>query len=53
MVRPSGTESMLKAYAEVVDASPDVDLVEAEVATTRLLDNLLDGASLMLTGAAT
>ena len=53
VVRPSGTESMLKAYAEVVDASPDVDLVEAEVATTRLLDNLLDGASLMLTGAAT
>ncbi|HJL89765.1 MAG TPA: phospho-sugar mutase [Acidimicrobiales bacterium] len=53
VVRPSGTEPMLKAYAEVIDTSPDDDLAEAEAAATRLLDHLLDGAGLMLTGAVT
>ena len=53
VIRPSGTEPMLKAYAEVIDTSPDDDLAEAEAAATRLLDHLLDGAGLMLTGAVT
>ncbi|MDP6481082.1 MAG: phospho-sugar mutase [Acidimicrobiales bacterium] len=53
VVRPSGTEPMLKAYAEVVDTSPGDDLGEVEAAATRLLDHLLDGAGLMLTGAVT
>ncbi len=53
VVRPSGTEPMLKTYAEVTDTSPGDDLVAAEAAATRLLDNLLDGAGLMLAGAVT
>ena len=53
VVRPSGTEPMLKAYAEVIDTTPGDDLYGAEVATTHLLDNLLDGAGLVLTGVVT
>ena len=53
VVRPSGTEPMLKAYAEVIDTTPGDDLHGAEVAATHLLDNLLDGAGLVLTGVVT
>lgn len=51
VVRPSGTEPMLKAYAEVLDTDPGENLAAAEKSMDHTLAGLMDAAGLLLAGS--
>ena len=52
VIRPSGTEPMLKAYAEVIGPSAEIDPRSSERAGDLAVSGMLDGVCALLGGSS-
>ena len=52
VIRPSGTEPMLKAYAEVIGPSAEIDSRSSERAGDLAVSRMLDGVCALLGGSS-